>query len=139
MPIKGYRDLIERQRKYGYLLNCIYLDRMLIQPFGMSEQERQKMHQNMEEIISVIPEFPLIWVLRGRWKFLQGDLEGAKEDARKSLSLAPNMSAYELLYEIAVKESNLSEAVEVAKQLVSPFSFSKESGKSFESNKSFGR
>jgi len=115
MPIEGDKDLMERQRKCGYLLNCIYLYRMVMQSFKIPDQERQ----NVEEIISVIPELPMSWVLRGRWKFLQGDLEGAKEDVRKSLSLAPNMTAYELLYEIAVKESNLSEAVEAARQLVS--------------------
>ena len=117
MPIEGDKDLMERQRKFGFLVGCIYLYSMIMQ-FGILDRERQKMFQNIEEIISVIPEFPLSWVLRGRWKFLQGDVEGAKEDVRKSLSLAPNMSAYELLYEIAVKESNLPEAIEAAKQFV---------------------
>jgi len=91
-----------------------------MQSFSTPDQEKQReMCQKIEEIVSVIPEFPLSWALRGRWKFLQGDMEGAKKDVCKSLSLAPNMSAYELLYEIAVKESNLSEAVEAARQLVS--------------------
>jgi hypothetical protein len=123
MPIKGDKDLIERQRKFGFLLNCIYLN-MVIKSLNVSDQKKQKeIEQNIEEIVSIIPEFPLGWALRGRWKFLQGDIEGAKEDARKSLSLAPNRSAYELLYEIAVKESNLPEAVEAARQLVPPFRF----------------
>ena len=120
MPIEGDKDLMEKQRKSAYLLNCIFLNSMLMQSFSIPDQEKQReMCQKIEEIVSVIPEFPLSWVLRGRWKFLQGDMEGAKEDVRKSLSLAPNVSAYELLYEIAVKESNLSEAVEAARQLVS--------------------
>jgi len=124
MPIKGNKDLMERKRKFRYLLNCIYLDTLLMSSFSIPAQEKQKeMEQNIEEIVSVIPEFPLSWVLRGRWKFLQGDIEGAKEDARKSLSLAPNRNAYELLYEIAVKESNLTEAVEAARKLVPLFRF----------------
>jgi len=120
MPIEGDKDLMEKQRKCAYLLNCISLNSMLMQSFSTPDQEKQReMCQKIEEIVSVIPEFPLSWALRGRWKFLQGDMEGAKKDVCKSLSLAPNMSAYELLYEIAVKESNLSEAVEAARQLVS--------------------
>jgi tetratricopeptide (TPR) repeat protein len=127
MPIIGNKDFMERKRKFGFLLNCIYLDTLLMSSFIIPDQEKQKeMEQNIEEIVSVIPKFPLGWVVRGRWKFLQGDIEGAKEDARKSLSLAPNMSAYELLYEIAMKESNLTEAVEAARQLVPPFLFGKE-------------
>jgi tetratricopeptide (TPR) repeat protein len=97
---------------------------MLIKLLSVPDQEKQKeINQNIEEIVSIVPEFPLSWALRGRWKFLQGDIEGAKEDARKSLSLAPNVSAYELLYEIAMKESNLPEAVEAARHLVPPFRF----------------
>jgi tetratricopeptide (TPR) repeat protein len=127
MPIKGNKDLMERKRKFRYLLNCIYLDTLLMSSFSIPTQEKQKeMEQNIEEIVSVIPEFPLGWVLRGRWKFLQGDIEGAKEDARKSLSLAPNRNAYELLYEIAMKESNLTEAVEAARKLVPLFRFERE-------------
>jgi tetratricopeptide (TPR) repeat protein len=42
------------------------------------------------------------------------------------LSLAPNRNAYELLYEIAVKESNLTEAVEAARKLVPLFRFERE-------------
>jgi len=124
MPYEGDKDLMERQRKFGLLLSCRYLNSMLMKLLSVPDQEKRKeINQNIEEIVSIVPEFPLSWALRGRWKFLQGDIEGAKEDARKSLSLAPNMSAYELLYEIAMKESNLPEAVEAARQLVPPFRF----------------
>jgi tetratricopeptide (TPR) repeat protein len=124
MPYEGDKDLMERQRKFGFLLSCRYLNSILMKLLSVPDQEKQKeIDQNIEEIVSIVPEFPLSWALRGRWKFLQGDIEGAKEDARKSLSLAPNMSACELLYEIAMKESNLSKAVEAARHLVPPFRF----------------
>ena len=77
--------------------------------------------KHLENDLSLFPEGALGWAVRGMTKFLLGDKEGAKEDALRSLSVAPNVPAYRLLYLLAMKEACFLEAVERARHLASLF------------------